>query len=108
VIRPDLIRETVAESCRIEEKTLGAQIRQVCCMLDDALRSQHQALSEGQRLCGAFCKHNGRFLDLNEVRSHGRYAGRMQLQKLFVIHRRATFPVRYFDAMRHGKVTNYD
>jgi len=77
-------------------------------MLDNALRGQHQALSEGQRLGGAFSKHSGRFLDLNEVGSHGRYAGRMQIQKLFVIHRSASFPVRCYDAARRGKVTNND
>jgi hypothetical protein len=64
------IRKAVAESHRIEEKALGAQVRQVGCMLDNALRSQHQALCQWQRLCGAFCKHSGQFLGLTEVGSH--------------------------------------
>jgi hypothetical protein len=84
--RLQLITKAVAKSSRTEEKTLGAQIRQMGCLLDKGLRRQLQALSQRQRFCGAFCKHRRRFLDFNEVGSHGRYAGRMQIQKLFVIH----------------------
>ena len=64
------IRKTVAESRRSEEKILGAQVRQVGFVLDNALSRQSQPLFQGQRLGGAFCKHGGRFLDLNEVGSH--------------------------------------
>ena len=85
-IQAQLIRKSVTESRCIEQKTLGAQVRQVGCMLDDALRRQPQALSQRQRPCGAFCEHRGRFLDLDEVGSHRLYAGRMQSQKFFVIH----------------------
>jgi hypothetical protein len=98
-----LIRKTVAESRRVEEKTLGAKVRQVGRMLDNALRRQPQALFQGQGFCGAFRKHCGRLLDLNEVGSHGLDAGRVQIQELFVIHSRATFFLRHDHTMRHPK-----
>jgi hypothetical protein len=64
------IRKPVAESRSTHKNTLGAQIRQVGCMLDNALRRQQHALLQRQRLRGAFGQHRRRFFDLNEVGLH--------------------------------------
>jgi hypothetical protein len=74
-------------------------------VLDHALRTQPQALSEGKRLGGAFREHRGRFLGLDEVGSHGLYASRMQIHKLFVIHWSATFTLRLYRTIRYAQVT---
>jgi hypothetical protein len=86
-----LVRKAVSESRRVEQQTLGAQVSQMGGVLDHTLRPQPQALSQRKRLGGAFREHRGRFLGLDEVGSHGLYASRMQIQKLFVIHLSATF-----------------
>jgi hypothetical protein len=76
----------IAQSSRIEQKTLRASVGQVGVIFSDTLRHQPEPLSEGHCFRSAFRQHCRRFLSLGKVSSHGSDAGFMHLHKFRAIH----------------------